>query len=59
MTLDRAILLPREFDKKDEDPPVEDHNIAVAELVRSPTKNTVEFSQNSDGRVEEITSEKS
>jgi hypothetical protein len=54
MTLDRAILLPREFNKKDDDPPVEDRDIGVAELMRSPTKNTVEFSQKSDGRVEEI-----
>lgn len=59
MTLDRAILLPREFDKKDEDLPVEDHDIGVAELMRSPTKNTVECSQKSEGRVEEITNEKS
>lgn len=44
MSLDRAIMLPHEFDKE-EDFPVDSHGSGTVEVVRSPTKNTVERPQ--------------
>ena len=44
MSLDRAIMLPHEFDKE-EDLPVDGHGNGTVEFPRSPTKNTVERPQ--------------
>lgn len=58
MSLDRAITLPHEFDKKEEDSPVNGHGTGGTEFVCNPTKNTVERSQESGDHVQEITLEK-
>lgn len=49
MSLDRAILLPREFDKKEDSQPTEGTDMGALGVVRSATKNTVR-SQESGGR---------
>jgi hypothetical protein len=59
MSLDRAILLPHEFDKKEDDPPVDDTDSGVTEVLRSPAKNSVEQSQESGEHAREKTIEKS
>ena len=59
MSLDRAIMLPHEFDKKEENLSVNGHDTGTAEVLRSPTKNTVERSQETSKHPEEITIEKS
>ena len=41
MSLDRAILLPHEFDKKEDNQPIEGTDMGAVEVLRSPTKNTV------------------
>jgi len=41
MSLDRAILLPHEFDKKEDNPPSDGTEMGTVEVLRSPTKNTV------------------
>jgi len=40
MSLDRAILLPREFDKEDSRP-IEGTDMGAVEVLHSPTKNAV------------------
>lgn len=45
MSLDRAILLPHEFDKKDDNLPIDGAETKVVEALRSSTKNIVERSQ--------------
>jgi hypothetical protein len=59
MSLDRAIMLPHEFDKKEENPPVDGHGVGSVKVLRSPTKNTVERSQESSGCGREMSIEKS
>lgn len=59
MTIDRAITLPHEFDKREEDPPVGGHGNDIVEVLRSPTKNTIERSQESDEHAQETMTEKS
>jgi len=41
MSLDRAILLPHEFDKKEDNQPTEDTDMGAVEVLRSPSKTTV------------------
>jgi len=41
MSLDRAILLPREFDKKENSHPTEGTDIGAVEVLRSPAKDIV------------------
>lgn len=41
MSLDRAIMLPHEFDKKEDYSPADDTGIGDVEVLRSPTKNSV------------------
>ena len=55
MSLDRAIMLPHEFDKKEDNSPVDGPDTGVVEVLRSPTKNSVKppaFSEHT--RVETI-----
>lgn len=40
MSLDRAIILPHEFDKKDDNPPANDPGVGAVEVLRSPTKSS-------------------
>ena len=47
MSLDRAILLPHEFDKREDNPPICDTGTGVVEVLRSPTHNSAEKSQGS------------
>jgi len=53
MSLDRAITLPHEFDKKEDSPPVNGTDIEIAEVLRSPTKNGTKASQESGESVQE------
>ena len=56
MSLDRAIMLPHEFDKIEDHPPVDGPDIGAVKVLRSPTKNSVKPSQEPSGhaRVETI-----
>jgi len=45
MSLDRAIMLPYEFAKMEDSPLVDGTGIEIAEVLRSPTKNSVKVSQ--------------
>lgn len=45
MSLDRAIMLPHEFDKKEDHSPTDDTDIRAVKVLRSPTKNSVKSSQ--------------
>ena len=58
MSLDRAIMLPHEFDKKEDNPPVNGTGIGTVEVLRSPTKNSVKPSQESGENVQEEAIEK-
>lgn len=58
MSLDRAVMLPHEFDKKKENLPIGGHGTETVEVLRSPTKNTVERTQEAGEHAREITTEK-
>ena len=58
MSLDRAILLPHEFDKKVDNPPINDTDTGVVEVLRSPTRNTVGRSRESGEHARDTTFEK-
>ena len=58
-SLDRAILLPHEFDKKEKNTHVDNADTRAVEVLRSPTLNVVEESQESDEHVQEKTIEES
>lgn len=45
MSLDRAITLPHEFDKKEDNYPIGDPDTGIAEVLRSPTKSSMKPSQ--------------
>ena len=57
MSLDRAILLPHEFDKKEDNQPTEGTDMGAVEVLRSPSKNTA-LSQESVERAGDQTIEK-
>jgi len=57
MSLDRAILLPHEFDRES-DPPVVGTDTGAVEVLRSPTKDTVGRSRKSGEHVRDTTIEK-
>lgn len=58
MTLDRAIMLPHEFDKKEDHSPVDDTDLGAVEVLRSPTKNSLMSSQERHGHTRVETTEK-
>ncbi|KAF9644533.1 TrkH-domain-containing protein [Thelephora ganbajun] len=58
MSLDRAIMLPHEFDKKEDILPIDGPDMGVVPVLRNTTKNTVECSQGSGGHAREATIEK-
>ena len=45
MSLDRAITLPHEFDRKEHNLPVDCADIGAVEVLRTPTRNSVKPSQ--------------
>jgi len=47
MSLDRATMLPHEFDKKEDNLPVDGADMKAVEVLRSPTKNSVKPSKES------------
>ena len=57
MSLDRAILLPHEFDKKEDNQPIESTDVEAVEVLRSPTKNAAR-SQESGEHARDKTIEK-
>ena len=59
MSLDRAILLPHEFDKREDILSTGDIDAGVTEVLRSPTKNSVEEPQESDEHAQDKAIEKS
>jgi len=58
MSLDRAIMLPHEFDKKEDRSPADDTDIGAVEVLRSPTKTSVKSSQEHCGHTRVETVEK-
>ena len=58
MSLDRAVTLPHDFDRKEYNSPVDDADIGVAEVLRSPTRNSVKLSQGPDEHTRAETIEK-
>jgi len=58
MSIDRAVMLPHDFDKKEDNPPVDSTDIGAVEVLRSPTKNTMEQSQGSGEHAREEMIEK-
>lgn len=56
MSLDRAVMLPHEFDKKEDNSPVDNLDLGVVEVLRSQTKNSLRPSPESSDhtRVETI-----
>jgi hypothetical protein len=59
MSLDRAVMLPHDFDKKGHNSPGDGADMGAVEVLRSPTKNSVKPSQESDEHTRAETIEKS
>ena len=58
MSLDRAIMLPHEFDKKEDHSPADDTDLGAVKALRSQTKNSVVSSQERHGHTGVETTEK-
>ena len=58
MSLDRATMLPHEFDKGEDNSPASGAGMGAVEVLRSPTKNSVKPSQESGEHTQVETIEK-
>ena len=58
MSLDRAIMLPHEFNKKEYDPPTGGIDTRVPEVLHSPTGNSMKRSQEAGERARDEPAEK-
>lgn len=57
-SIDRAIMLPHEFHKKEEKSPANGQGTETTELLRSSTNNIVEHLLGPDGHAQEVTFER-